>query len=85
MLHVAGSNEARSPCPSAKLTPYLTKNIVTLADLRPGARILVGPIQGHAGEGAGVRLRLSGLYQRGGGRRRVRQRPVHDSEGQDHR
>lgn len=85
VLHVAGSNDTITVPASAKLTPYLTKNIVTLADLRPGAASWCGPIPRHAGEGAGVRLRLSGLYQRGGGRRRVRQRPVHDSEGQDHR
>ena len=41
VLHVAGSNDTITVPASAKLTPYLTKNIVTLADLRPGARILV--------------------------------------------
>ena len=41
VLHVAGSNATITVPASAKLTPYLTKNIVTLADLRPGARILV--------------------------------------------
>lgn len=41
VLHVAGSNDTITVPASAELTPYLTKNIVTLADLRPGARILV--------------------------------------------
>ena len=40
-LSVAGSNDAVTVPASAQVSPYLTRNIVTLADLRPGARILV--------------------------------------------
>lgn len=41
VLSVAGSNETFTVPASAQLAPYLTKNIVTLADLIPGTRILV--------------------------------------------
>ena len=41
VLHVAGSSDTLTVPASAQLTPYLTRNIVTLADLIPGTRILV--------------------------------------------
>ena len=41
VLSVAGSNDTVTVPASAQVSPYLTRNIVTLADLRPGTRILV--------------------------------------------
>ena len=40
-LHTAGSNDTITVPASAQVTPYLTRNLVTLADLIPGTRILV--------------------------------------------
>ena len=41
VLSVAGSSDALTVPASAQVLPYLTRNIVTLADLIPGTRILV--------------------------------------------
>lgn len=41
VLSVAGSNDTLTVPASAQVMPYLTRNIVTLADLIPGTRILV--------------------------------------------
>ena len=41
VLSVAGSNDTVTVPASAQVTPYLTRNLVTLADLVPGTRILV--------------------------------------------
>ena len=41
VLSVAGSNDTVAVPASAQVSPYLTRNIVTLADLVPGTRILV--------------------------------------------
>ena len=40
-LSVAGSNDTVTVPASAQVSPYLTRNLVTLADLIPGTRILV--------------------------------------------
>lgn len=52
-LPVAGGETLRIPV-SAQITPWLTKNIVTLDDLTPGSRILVW--QGSKGEVSRVLL-----------------------------
>ena len=41
VLSVAGSNDTVTVPASAQVSPYLTRNLVTLADLVPGTRILV--------------------------------------------
>ena len=41
VLSVAGSNDTVTVPASAQVAPYLTRNLVTLADLVPGTRILV--------------------------------------------
>ena len=41
VLSVAGSTDPITVPASAQVTPYLTRNLVTLADLIPGTRILV--------------------------------------------
>ena len=41
VLSVAGSNDTVTVPASAQVSPYLTRNLVTLADLIPGTRILV--------------------------------------------